>query len=158
MKWACLALPNSAQSPRLTGPETPSSPFIFLKQARALTHPSLRVVAVPSPSSPAPFSAFSLPPFDSPLLYSLLFIPSPSSHSGSCPAAAWLHLLFLGRCPAYGWPSRLRTLCRGGGCRALPGGRSLLPLLFASCRALDYYYYFCILLCPAFPFPFPFPG
>lgn len=46
---------------------------------------------------------------------------------------------------------------RGGGCRALPGGRSLLSLLFASCRALDYYCYFFfipLLVCPIFPSPF----
>lgn len=117
MKWACLALSTSAQSPRLTRPETPSPPitpaFYFSEASARADTPLPPRVAVPSPSSPAPFSAFSLPPFDSPLLYSLLFIPSPSSHSGSCPAAAWLHLHFLGRCPAYGWPSRLRTLCPG---------------------------------------------
>lgn len=46
---------------------------------------------------------------------------------------------------------------QGGGCRALPGGRSLLSLLFASCRALDYYCYFFfipLLVCPVFPSPF----
>lgn len=113
---------------------------------------------VPSPSRPAPFSAFSLPPYDSPLLYSLLFIPSPSSHSGSCPAIARLHLHFLGA---------LSSLRVAGpvGC-AVPGAVAAEPFLVAapffpsSSRHVGHliiiviFFFIPLLVCPVFPSPF----
>lgn len=157
MKWACLALsPRGAWSPR---PETPFSPF-FLKHGRADTPLPPRCRG-PLPIPPRPVFRFQPPSLrlSPPLLSSVYSLPLQPLRElpGYCRATPTRpRALSSLRVAGAGWV----RCARGGGCRALPGGRSLLSLLFASCRALDYYCYFFhpSLSLSRLPLPLPFPG
>lgn len=136
MKWACLAL-----SPRVLVSKTPS-PLFFLKHGRADTPLPPRCRG-PLPIPPRPVFRFQPPSLrlSPPLLSSVYSLPLQPLRElpGFCPATPTLpRALSSLRVAGAGWV----RCARGGGCRALPGGRSLLSLLFASCRALDYYCYF----------------
>lgn len=75
---------ETPSSPKLTKHRHPAS-FFFTSRART---PTTRVVVVPSPFHHAPFSALSPPSSESPLPYSVSFLPSPwASRAWSCPAA-----------------------------------------------------------------------
>lgn len=138
MKWACLAL--SPWVPGLQGPRH-LLPF-FLKHGRADTPLPPRCRG-PLPIPPRPVFRFQPPSLrlSPPLLSSVYSLPLQPLRElpGYCRATPTLPRA-LSSLPVAGagWV----RCAQGGGCRALPGGRSLLSLLFASCRALDYYCYF----------------
>lgn len=123
MKWACLALCDSALSPRLTGPETPSLPaprFFFSEASARADTPLPPRCRGPLPIPPRPVFRFQPPSLrlSPPLLASVYSLPLQPLRElpGCCPAIPTL-------------PRALSNLLRvaGPATRAVPGAAAASP-------------------------------